>query len=207
MERDYRGHRDTRDSRDPRDYRNSRDLRDTRDSRDYGDTRNPREYRNDSRNHREPESKASALVEGIEDSSQLTAVIERAKARRTQNDEEIASVETELITSPISSEGQVHGVDKKFYVKLKEEVSGVVIRFLSHYKTELAGDFKSIARKYTHKIIEKELKDPSFNPSTASPSGTILNTKKKLKIKNYLGEVLKARGIKLVPEHETSSKK
>ena len=92
-------------------------------------------------------------MEGIEDSSQLTAVIERVKARRTQNDEEeIASVETELITSPISSEGQVHGVDKKFYVKLKEEVS-VIIKIPSHYKT--AGDFKLIARKYTQKLSKK----------------------------------------------------
>ena len=207
-------HRDSRDrdSRDNRDYRDSRDHRDTRESRDSRDHRDIRESR-DYRSSRESvpskftSTQSSALLEGIEDSSQLTAVIERAKARRIQHEDECVArvgveAEEEFITSPISSEGQLHGVDKKYYVKLKEEVSGVVIRFLSHYKNELGGDFKSIARKYTHKIVEKELKDSSITTtSTHSPSGAILNAKKKQKIKYYLGEVLNARGIKSVPDH------
>lgn len=227
-QRDYR---DTRDhngsrnynSRDSRDYnsRDSRDYnsRDSRDSRHYGDLRDSRDYRDnyksDQRNHEHAmqresvpttQTPSASLIEGIEDSNQLTAVIERAKARRIRiEDENVnekiaieAAAEDEFLTSPISSDGQLHGVDKNHYRKLKEEISGLVIRFLSHYKNELGSDFKSVARKYSHKIIEKELKDQQESQTTSSdPSDTILNTKKKQKIKNYLGEVLKARGIKI----------
>ena len=153
-------------------------------------------------------------MEGVDDSNQLAAIIERAKARRNQlEDAEIDSISINLnshtieggdksspffLASPVDSKSSNNSkIDKKIYAKLKEEVSGVVIRFFSHYRQQLGDDFKDLARKYTHKIIEKEMEEIS-----SSSSGGVLTSKKKQKIKTYLAEVIKGKNIKLLPEHE-----
>ena len=159
----------------------------------------------------------SAFLEGVGDSSQLAAIIERAKARRNQlEDGEVESISNDLntqniaddnsspfaaaIASPVDSKAS-NSSTKKYYAKLKEEISGVVIRFFSHYRQELGDDFKELARKYTHKIIDKESKESGGDFSNDS-TATVLTSKKKQKIKIYLAEVIKGRKIKLLPEHE-----
>lgn len=219
VRKDYRGD-DYRDSRGRSDYRDSRDhrsgnYRDDNNNRDS--SRTSRDNRGSSRDNRDeiltmnPSTRQDALLEGVEDSSQLAAIIERAKARRAQESE---SIDSDLQSnfskfvaieenSPIVSSPELskYGASKKYYAKLKEEVSGVVIRFLSHYREALGTEFKDIARKYTHKIIEKELKEPEQRKSS-DDFQVLLNTKKKQKIKNYLAQVLKGRSVKLLPEHE-----
>lgn len=195
------------DSRQGDWYNNSQRYRDNRDRVDHRDNRDLEGYRSRVTSN-------SAFLEGVGDSNQLAAIIERAKARRTQlEDGEVNSITIDLNTqtinggdssspflmaSPVDSKSSSNSaVDKKYYAKLKEEISGVVIRFFSYYRQELGEEFKELARKYTHKIIEKEIADFS---SSAAYVG--LTSKKKQKIKAYLAEVIKGRKIKLLPEHE-----
>jgi hypothetical protein len=204
-----------RSSQSHTDY--SRDNRDNHNRDSHKDS-----YRDTNRdNNRDfktfnPSNSNSAFLEGVGDSNQLTAIIERAKARRTQvEDGEVDSIVIDLNTqsinsnvghsspffmaSPVDSKSSNNSIDKKYYAKLKEEISGVVIRFFSHYRQELGEEFKELARKYTHKIIEKESKEVG---ESFSPAAVLLTSKKKQKIKAYLAEVLKGRKIKLLPEHE-----
>lgn len=202
--RDY-----SRDNRNRGYHTNNRDSNRDRD-RDYN-----RDHTLDRNSNRSFTPSNSAFLEGVGNSNQLVAIIERAKARRTQlEDGEVDSIAIDLNTqtinggdfsspffmaSPVDSKSSNNSaVDKKYYAKLKEEISGVVIRFFSHYRQELGEEFKELARKYTHKIIEKEVAD--FSSSSASTAE--LTSKKKQKIKAYLAEVIKGRRIKLLPEHE-----
>lgn len=220
--RQYENSRDTkyRDERS-RDYKDSRDYRDSKDHRDFRDYKESRESRDsslrdgNSNNYSELQGKPnSALLEGVGDSSQIAAIIERAKARRSQaEDGEVETIVNDFNsktivegeTSPFRSGSPANSrssdsSSKKYYAKLKEEVSGVVIRFFSYYRNELGDEFKEIARKYTHKIIEKESKEERNSDYSAGDS-SVLTSKKKQKIKIYLAEVIKGRKIKLVPEH------
>lgn len=200
--RDDRYHRD-RDHRDCRD-RESGHYRD-RESRDNRD-RKDRDSQSYSRPQEQTHSQNanSALIEGISDSSQIAAIIERAKVRRNQEQDEASGESHVEVLSPFTptDSSALNDSSKKYYAKLKEEVSGVVIRFFSHYRKDLGDDFKELARKYTHKIIEKELKETSA-PMTINGDAPILTSKKKQKIKIYLAEVIKGRKIKLSSEHES----
>lgn len=212
--RDYKDHRDTQSYRDTQSHRDHRD-RDTqsyREGQSHRDTHTSHTSHSTQSSHTShsihkantEESRNSALLEGVGDSSQLAAIIERAKARRSQFEEgEVESIVTTLTieddvsspTDPKSSNNQ----SKKYYAKLKEEISSVVIKFFSHYRQELGDDFKELARKYTHKIIDKE---GSGSGSGGDSNDPVLTSKKKQKIKIYLAEVIKGRKIKLLPEHE-----
>jgi hypothetical protein len=135
-------------------------------------------------------------IEGVQDSKELAAIIERAKARRANQSE---TETTEIISDPVPTiQSPQRSSGKKNYAKLKEEISGVVIRFFSHYRNELGDEFKDLARKYTHKIIDKEMKELNG----AEDLSLSLTSKKKHKIKSYLAEVIQNKGIKLIREHE-----
>lgn len=133
------------------------------------------------------------LLEGVSDSSQLAAIIDRAKARRTQELKESSQedpIETssslfDLIPTKASTSAPVKDS------RMKEEISELVVRFLSHYKAQLGDDFKDLARKYTHRIMDKESDTGAFE----------MTAKKRAKIKTYLAESLKNRNITLLPEH------
>ena len=239
-----RDYRDTRDYySDYRDTKHLRDIDSGKDNRDAVTYHRDNAYHRDNRtstynrsesgeridnyskanatvdaingNSNNNQSADSALLEGVRDSGQLAAIIERAKARRTQEENEVRDgkeVEpsipslaaskkiksSTLLSSPNSYFSPTDNSNrKKINSKLKEEISGLVIRFFSHYRQDLGKEFKELARKYTQKIIEKE---------AVSGSGAddllLLTSKKRLKIKNYLAEVIKGRKIKLLPEHE-----
>ena len=150
----------------------------------------------------------SSLLEGARD-DQLAAIIDRAKARRSQQPEEaqldqeverpatnldiFSLINTSTSTSQSSSN---NNPNKQFLAKIKDQVSEVVVRFLSHYKSQLGDDFKDAARRYTHRILEKE--------TAAAGAGEAfeMNSRKRAKIKAYLAEAMKGRNIKLLPEHE-----
>ena len=213
--RDYSYRDNYRSHSDSNDYRDLRINRTRRDQLDYKYLREPRETQKED-SHSLEQTKNSSFLEGVGNSSQLAAIIERAKVRRTREQEEgevdgidgspflfNPSPSPENYSSGKKQPSPPSGNSKKYYSKLREEVSGAVIRFFSHYRQELGGEFKELARKYTHKIIEKELKDSPMPTTSKSPDSLVLSSKKKQKIKIYLAEVIKGRKIKLLSEHET----
>lgn len=161
----------------------------------------------------------ASLLEGVQD-AQLAAIIDRAKARRSQVQQQQQQQQStldsttnqldifSLIASSSSSATTTKSnavpsgsstVSKQAVAKLKDQVSEVVVRFLSHYKSHLGDDFKDSARRYTHRIVEKELSSSSSSDGVAAFEMT---ARKRAKIKTYLAEAMRGRKIPLLPEHE-----
>lgn len=199
---------DSRDTRDRYDRRDRYERRDHNDRYERKDRHERRDYAK--RDHERNESNQTTfnitpvvpgdkqLLEGVSDSSQLAAIIDRAKARRTQElsmgstgeqqQQQPATSLFDLIPTKASSTAPLPKDNK-----MKEEISELVVRFLSHYKSQLGAEFKDLARKYTHRIMDKEGDTAAAFEMTA---------KKRAKIKTYLAESLKNRQITLLPEHE-----
>lgn len=117
------------------------------------------------------------FVEGQDASFEVQRIVERARQQALVSLQEAAAVPTSVAS-------------KSYAADLRAAISVVVVRMLSRVKHQLApDDFKRLARKFTHAIVEKELRE-SPQPATNSASVSVSEQKKK-KIKKYVEDQLK----------------
>jgi hypothetical protein len=243
-ERNERSERGERSGRSEREYssptQNQYRLREENDSYSRNRDRRQDQYRGDFDGYRRTDSsrysaarderswkdttgKPHALVEGVEDSSQVAAIIERAKARRLAapsgssaptskpsvaepnfdlrfDSSTIADSAALLAKDSVHRTGSAKSAprDKPSQndraTGMADEVAALVVKFLSHYKSALGEKFKETARKYTHRVLSKETAD-------SATAAAELSGRKKSKIKAFLAESLQSHGIELIPEH------